>query len=82
MRRVIYQDSETNLIYTYITNLAPSIPPGIVALLYKSRWDIEKVFDEFKNKLGEIKSWASTPTAKTCQARLLLWLVSWELSEL
>ncbi len=71
VRRVIYQDSDTNLIYTYITNLAPSIPPRIVALLYKSRWDIEKVFDEFKNKLGEIKAWASTPTAKTCQARLL-----------
>ena len=44
---------------------------GIVALLYKSRWDVEKVFDEFKNKLGETKSWASTANAKTCQARLL-----------
>lgn len=71
VRRVIYQDQETHITYVYITNLAPSIPPGIIALLYKSRWDVEKVFDEFKNKLGEIKSWASTPTAKTCQARLL-----------
>jgi Transposase DDE domain len=71
VRRVIYQDPETHLIYTYITNLPASIPPGIIAMLYKSRWDIEKVFDEFKNKLGEIKSWASTPNAKTCQARLL-----------
>jgi hypothetical protein len=35
------------------------------------RWDVEKVFDEFKNKLGETKSWASTANAKTCQARLL-----------
>jgi hypothetical protein len=43
----------------------------IVALLYKCRWDVEKVFDEFKNKLGETKSWASTANAKTCQARLL-----------
>ena len=71
VRRVIYQDPETDHIYTYLTNLPPSIPPGVIALLYKSRWDVEKVFDEFKNKLGEIKSWASTPTAKTCQARLL-----------
>jgi len=71
VRRVTYQDPETNITYIYITNLAPGIPPGIVALLYKSRWDIEKVFDEFKNKLGEIKSWASTANAKTCQARLL-----------
>ena len=37
----------------------------------KCRWDVEKVFDEFKNKLGETKSWASTPNTKTCQARLL-----------
>jgi hypothetical protein len=71
VRRVIYQDPETGIIYAYLTNLPPAIPPGIVALLYKSRWDVEKVFDEFKNKLGETKSWASTPTAKTCQARLL-----------
>jgi hypothetical protein len=32
---------------------------------------VEKVFDEFKNRLGEIKSWACTANAKTCQARLL-----------
>ena len=71
VRRVIYQDPETEIIYTYLTNLPPAIPPGIVALLYKSRWDVEKVFDEFKNKLGETKSWASTANAKTCHARLL-----------
>jgi len=71
VRRVIYQDPETGTIYSYLTNLPPAIAPGIVALLYKSRWDVEKVFDEFKNKLGETKSWASTPNAKTCQARLL-----------
>jgi hypothetical protein len=71
LRRVTYQDSETGTVYTYLTNLPPGVPPGIVALLYKSRWDVEKVFDEFKNKLGETKSWASTANAKTCQARLL-----------
>jgi hypothetical protein len=71
LRRVTYQDPETGTVYTYLTNLPVSVPPGIVALLYKSRWDVEKVFDEFKNKLGETKSWASTANAKTCQARLL-----------
>ncbi len=71
VRRVIYQDLETGITYRYLTNLPSSIPPGIVALLYKCRWDVEKVFDEFKNKLGETKSWASTANAKTCQARLL-----------
>jgi hypothetical protein len=71
LRRVTYQDPETGTVYIYLTNLPLSVPPGIVALLYKSRWDVEKVFDEFKNKLGETKSWASTANAKTCQARLL-----------
>ena len=71
VRRVIYQDPETGITYNYLTNLSSSIPPGIVALLYKCRWDVEKVFDEFKNKLGETKSWASTANAKTCQARLI-----------
>lgn len=71
VRRVIYQDPETGITYSYLTNLPSSIPPGIVALLYKCRWDVEKIFDEFKNKLGETKSWASTANAKTCQARLL-----------
>jgi hypothetical protein len=71
VRRVIYQDPETGIIYAYLTNLPASILPGIVAFLYKCRWDVEKVFDEFKNKLGETKSWASTANAKTCQARLL-----------
>ena len=71
VRRIIYQDPETGIIYVYLTNLPTTISPGIVALLYKCRWDVEKVFDEFKNKLGETKSWASTPNAKTCQARLL-----------
>jgi hypothetical protein len=71
VRRAIYQDPETGITYDYLTNLLPSIYPGVVALLYKSRWDVEKVFDEFKNKLGENKSWAITSNAKTCQARLL-----------
>lgn len=71
VRRVTYVDPETGITYYYLTNLPTSIPPGVVALLFKSRWDIEKVFDEFKNKLGETKSWASSPVAKTNQARLL-----------
>ena len=71
VRRVIYQDPETQIIYHYLTNLPVTIPPGLIALLYKARWDIEKGFDEFKNKLCETKAWASSPTAKNQQARLL-----------
>lgn len=71
VRRVIYQDPGTGVVYHYLTTLPASIPPGLIALLYKMRWDVEKVFDEFKNKLGETKAWASSATAKTVQARLL-----------
>ena len=48
-----------------------TLPPGVIALLYKQRWDIEKVFDEFKNKMLERKSWASGPEAKTNHATFL-----------
>jgi hypothetical protein len=71
IRRVTFRDPETGIVYHYLTNLPATVPPGLIALLYKSRWDIEKVFDEFKNKLGETKSWASSATAKTNQARLI-----------
>ena len=61
---VTYQDAESGTVYIYLTNLPVSVPPGLVALLYESRWEVEKVFDEFKNKLGETKSWASPPMPK------------------
>ena len=48
-----------------------TLPPGWIAFLYRLRWNIEKVFDEFKNKLSEIKSWATSATAKELQAQLL-----------
>ena len=68
VRRVIYEDPVTGIIYHYLTNLPATIPPGLVAILYQARWDIEKVFDEFKHKLCETKAWASSATAKTQQA--------------
>jgi len=30
--------------------------PGLIAFLYKLRWDVEKVFDQLKNKLNEQKA--------------------------
>lgn len=71
VRRITYQDPETGIIHHYLTNYPASVPPGVVALLYKIRWDVEKVFDEFKNKLMETKAWASSAIAKTVQARML-----------
>lgn len=71
MRRVVFHDKESGKDYVYLTNLPRKIRPGVIALLYKARWDIEKVFDQFKNKLHETKAWATTATAKTVQARFL-----------
>ncbi len=69
-RRVIYIDPVSGERYAYITT-EMNLPPGIIALIYKQRWDIEKVFDELKSKLLERKSWASGETAKTAHAIFL-----------
>jgi hypothetical protein len=39
--------------------------------VYKTRWDIEKIFDQVKNKLAEKKAWASSDTAKNMQAQFI-----------
>ena len=71
IRQVIYIDPATATEFTFITNLPTKIAPGVVAQLYRMRWDVEKVFDELKNKLGEKKGWASSPNAKAMQAAFL-----------
>ncbi len=48
-----------------------TLAPGLIVLSYRRRWDIEKAFDEFKNKLNEKKSWASSVAAKAAQANFL-----------
>jgi hypothetical protein len=58
MRRVRYRDPGTGKLFSFITNQFTS-PPGLIAFLYKLRWDIEKVFDEKKSKLLEKKAWAT-----------------------
>ena len=70
VRRVTYQDPVSGQRFEFITT-EYSLPPGWIAFLYRLRWDIEKVFDEFKNKLSEQKSWATSSTAKALQAQLL-----------
>ncbi len=70
IRRITYYCPVKKETFSFITNLM-EIEPGLVALLYKLRWDVEKVFDEWKNKLMEIKAWATTETAKTMQANFV-----------
>ncbi len=70
VNRIRYQCPLSKKQFHFITNLS-HIPPGLVAYLYKTRWDIEKAFDEIKNKLGEKKAWATSETAKSMQAQFI-----------
>ena len=86
LRRIVYRDPGSGEIYTYITT-EMTLPPGIICLLYKQRWDIEKIYDEFKNKLVEKKSWGSGDESKItnalflCLAHNLLLLIEATLTE-
>jgi hypothetical protein len=70
LRRISYLDRRTGEVYEFLTN-EPDLAPGILAELYRRRWEVEKVFDEIKNKLGQKKAWASSLTAKTTQAQMI-----------
>ncbi len=70
VRRVIYREALTGEVYEFITTVY-DLPPGVIAWSYKRRWEIEKVFDQLKNKLCEAKAWGSSATAKEMQAQFL-----------
>ena len=70
LRRIIYIDPKDGKQYIYLTN-QKTLSAWIIVLLYKHRWDIEKVFDELKTKLEEKKSWASSIEAKKAHANFL-----------
>jgi len=70
LRHVRYRCPLKGEIYDFLTN-EMTIAPGLIARIYQMRWDIEKVYDEVKNKFHEQKAWASSPTAKTMQAQFI-----------
>lgn len=70
IRQIIYVNPQDGVEYRYLTNEL-TLPAWCIVLLYKHRWDIEKVFDEFKSKLEEKRSWASSKTAKVAHANFL-----------
>lgn len=70
LRLVIYQDATSGKIYEFLTN-EPDLPPGVIAELFRRRWEVEKVFDEIKNKLGQVKAWGTSPQSKTTQAQMI-----------
>jgi len=70
LRRVTYIDPVTNKKYRFLTN-EMTLTPGIIAFLYKLRWDIEKIFDQSKNKFHEKKAWADSNNSKKQQANFI-----------
>jgi len=70
IRQIIYINPADGVQYRYLTNEF-TLPAWAIVLLYKHRWDIEKVFDELKTKLEEQRSWASSKEAKIAHALFL-----------
>jgi len=70
-RRIRYQDPESGEIYEFLTTEF-HLPPGIIAQLYRLRWDIEKFFDACENLLGEKKAWGTGPVAAQIQNEFLV----------
>ena len=70
MRRVRWLEPVSGEEFAFITSEL-TLPPGLIAEIYRRRWDIERLFDETKTKLGECQAWASSATAKKAQALFL-----------
>lgn len=70
VHRVVYKCPISGETYGFVTSLT-NVPPGLIAYLYQTRWDIEKIFDQVKNKLAEKKAWAASGTAKNMQAQFI-----------
>jgi hypothetical protein len=70
-RRIRYQDPESGVIYEFLTTEF-HLAPGIIAQLYRLRWDIEKFFDVCENLLGEKRAWGAGPVAAQVQNEFLV----------
>ncbi len=85
-RRVTYRDPETMEVHEFLTSEF-HLAPGVIAQLYRLRWDIEKFFDVCENLLGEAKAWGTGPIPAQvqneflCLTHNLLLLVSHRLDE-
>ncbi len=67
LRRMVYINPEEGVTYNYLTS-DYTLPAYQIVLLYKHRGDIEKIFHQFKSKMVERKSWASSLEAKQSHA--------------
>lgn len=64
-------DPKTGDELKFVTNLPMKFRPGLIAWLYFKRWDIEKIFDTFKNDLKETKAWTSSRTSLIKQTYMI-----------
>ena len=70
-RVIRYQDPESDEIYEFLTTEF-HLPPGIIAQLYRLRWDIEKFFDVCENLLAEKRAWGTGAVAAQVQNEFLV----------
>jgi len=70
VRKIKYKDPASGKVFDFITN-EMTLEPGHICYMYKMRWNIEKVFDTFKNTFYEQKAWAKTEIAKSAQGTFI-----------
>jgi Transposase DDE domain len=70
LRLIRYLEPGSGETFHFLTN-EPDLPPGILVELYRRRWDVEKVFDQIKNKVEERKAWGTSLVAKAAQGQFV-----------
>ncbi len=70
LRLIYYVEPGTGQKFEFLTN-EPDLPPGVLVELYRKRWEIEKVFDQIKNKLDERKAWGSGQVTRSAQGQFV-----------
>ncbi|HVV70811.1 MAG TPA: hypothetical protein VHI52_04810 [Verrucomicrobiae bacterium] len=70
-RRIRYQDPESGEIYEFLTTEF-RLAPGVIAQLYRLRWDIEKFFDGCEHLLAEKRAWGAGPVPAQVQNEFLV----------
>lgn len=70
-RRIRYQDPESGEVHEFLTTEF-HLAPGIIAQLYRLRWDIEKFFDACENLLAEKRAWGVGPVPAQVQNEFLV----------
>lgn len=70
LRRVTYKCPENGERFEFITTNR-ELRPGVIAMIYMTRWRVEKVFDVCERKLGQDKAWSNAGNPRRqrpCQA--------------